>query len=118
MTRNDCLRERSDPRHLFACAACRADIRVAAAWRALGSLDSIERPGPADERFIARALDEIRRDRARTFLRRAALVAAAALLFTFFFGTSHERARSTLVVADDSYAALASPSALDGFVPN
>jgi len=46
------------------------------------------------------------------------LVAGAALLFSFFFGTSHERATRAALSADETYGALASPSALDELIPN
>jgi predicted anti-sigma-YlaC factor YlaD len=118
MTRRDCLRDRSDPSHVFTCPACRADARIAAAWRTLGDPADQKSAIPVDEAFVAVALDRARRDRERARWRRAWLVAGAALLFSFFFGTSHERTTRTAVSADETYGSLVSPSALEELIPN
>ncbi len=108
---------RSDVGHLFVCPPCRAEARLAAAWRGL------RRPGLAevfvepDPRFIGRVVATVRRDRARRRRVRFALAAAAALLFFFFAGTGHETAARPAGL-EASYASLVSPDALEGLIPN
>jgi hypothetical protein len=44
--------------------------------------------------------------------------AAAAALFSFFAGLAHEHASQPSPTPEDSYAALTTPNALEGWVPN
>ena len=67
--------------------------------------------------FVRSVVASVRRDRTRRLKARVALLAAAALLFFFFFGTGHEAARPS-GGADESYAAIVSPSPLEGLIPN
>jgi hypothetical protein len=119
MSRSECLSGRDDPGHLFACAECRADARIGAAWKSLPSPETAEVPEPVGERFVQTALASLRRDRVRASRTRFWLAAAAAALFFFFAGLAHERtSRAAEPTAEESYAALASPNALAGLIPN
>ena len=119
MSRNECLPGRNDPRHLFACADCRADARIDAAWRSLPSPEAGEVPIPIGERFVEKVLASVRSDRVRTSRHRFWLAAAAAALFFFFAGLAHERAsRAAEPTAEESYASLASPNSLAELIPN
>jgi hypothetical protein len=140
MSRRECLMARSDPGHLLTCPVCRAEARVAGAWRQLAAGEAAvknaageaavrnageaAREGAAetfsavDEAFVARVMHHVRRDRARTVRRRALLAAAAALLFSFFFGTGHESAKRAAPSAEETYGSLLTPSGLDDLIPN
>jgi hypothetical protein len=115
MNRADCLHGCADARHLFTCPACRADVRVAHAWRALAAPGA---PAPVRERFVERVLETVRADRIRAGRLRLWLAAAAALLFFFCAGLAHEQtAGSTQPTLEDSYASLSAPSAIDDLLP-
>lgn len=128
MKRSDCRARRGDAgvrlagpeleRHLFVCPACRARVRIEAAWRALKALrPESAPPEPAAERFVTRVLETLRSDLARRRRRRLALAAAAALLFFLLVGTA-ERARvAEQQGTEEAYASLAAPSALEGLLP-
>lgn len=113
----DCRAARSDAGHLFVCPACRAEARLAAAWK------TVPRPGVAEvpvepvPRFIRGVVASIRRDRERRRRVRLALAAAAALLFFFFAGTGHETAVRPAGL-EASYSSIVSPDALEGLIPN
>ncbi len=109
---------RRKQRHLFTCPACRAQVRLHAAWKSLPQPLEQEVPEPADERFVRRVMDAVRRDRRRQQRHRAALAAAAALLFFFCAGAGQETAANLATGAEDSYAELLAPAALEGFLPD
>ena len=120
MNRNECIGRRGDESHVFVCPACRADTRIAAAWKALRIEETPEKPG---ERFVRRVLYGIEHDRIARRRRRWIAAAAAAALFSFCAGLAHENAsRQSSPSAEDEYASLATPStaptALDGLMPN
>jgi len=116
MSRKECLAGRADESHLFVCPFCRAEARAAAAWK---ELRLRETPVAADDVFVARVLRGVRQDRARRLQRRFWAVAAAAALFFFFAGFAHEsESRPAGATAEESYASLASPNALEGLLPN
>ena len=106
-------------RHLFVCEGCRSQARLAAAWRSLAA-ESPKEAAPVREEFLARVLisrrQAARRDRRIRYL----LAAAALLLFTFFAGSGHRtssgpgRDRQ----AEEAFASLASPSELEGLLPD
>jgi hypothetical protein len=104
-------------RHLFVCEDCRARARMSAAWRALAA-ESPE-PSPVREEFLSRVLaarrSGARRDRRRRFL----LAAAALLLFSFFAGEAHRKnsGPGPELQAEEAYATLASPSDIEGLLP-
>ena len=102
--------------HLFGCEGCRLEARIAAAWRALPHSRSIETNEPVNEAFVRRVLDGVEAERRRRLRARAGLVAAAALLFFFALGASHETAMSHAAGAEDTYAQLLTPG-LDSFLP-
>ena len=121
MSPRTCLSDRDDPGHLFACANCRADARIDAAWRSMPSPAAGEVPVPIGERFVENVLASVRRDRVRlrTLRNRVWLAAAAAALFFFFAGLAQERAsRAAEPTAEESYASLASPDSLAPLIPN
>lgn len=118
MSRKDCFRGRHDQKHLFACPICRADARMARAWKGLAHPASLETPVPAGELFVKKILGAVRRDRAQAIRRRTWAAAVAALLFFFFAGLAQEIAATPTTTAEDSYAALVAPNALDGLIPN
>jgi hypothetical protein len=115
MSRTDCFAGRTDEGHLFVCPACRAEARMASAWK---GLDLREEPVEADDVFVARVIRGARRDRALRLQRRFWAAAAAAALFSFFAGFAHERAARPAPSVEESYASLASPNALEGLIPN
>ena len=115
MTRRDCFAGRTDERHLFVCPACRAEARVASAWKAMRLREA---PVEPDDVFVARVVRGVRRDRARRLRRRIWAAAAAAALFFFFAGFAHELASRPAPSAEESYASLASPNAMEGLIPN
>lgn len=106
-------------RHLFVCADCRGQVRLSAAWDALrehggeggGATEA------ADERFVRRVLGELRRDGSRRRLRRLLLAAAAVLLFFFAAGANSRDRAAPASSVEEAYASLASPSALEGLLP-
>jgi hypothetical protein len=112
MTRRECFGRRADESHLFVCPSCRADARIAAAWK---DLSFPEGPAGADEGFVARVAAEVLRDRAARSGRRWLLAAAAAAVFAFFAGYAHERAsgQAAAPTAEESYASLAAPGGLE-----
>jgi hypothetical protein len=119
MSRSECLPGREDPGHLFACADCRADARIDAAWRSMPSPETGEVPVPIGERFVENVLASVRRDRARRSRHRFWLAAAAAALFFFFAGLAHERVAGAVEpTVEESYASLASPNPLAELIPN
>ena len=120
MNRTECIGRRDDASHVFVCPACRADARIAAAWKALRIRETPEKPG---ERFVRRVLGGIERDRIARRRRRWIAAAAAAALFSFCAGLAHENATAQSSGSpEDEYASLATPSAsptaLDGLMPN
>ena len=120
MNRTECIGRRDDESHVFVCPACRADARIAAAWKALRVEETPEQPG---ERFIRRVLGGVERDRIARRRRRWIAAAAAAALFSFCAGLAHEHASAQSASSpEDEYASLATPStaptALDGLMPN
>jgi anti-sigma factor RsiW len=116
MSRIEGLHDRADARHLFGCPDCRADARVAHAWRALVASEA---DAPVRDEFVARVLETLRRDRDRAGRWRLGLAAAAALLFFFFAGLSHEQATGTSEPSvEESLSSLsAPPAAVDGLLP-
>ena len=109
--------ERRDPAHRLICESCRVEARISSAWK------RVEPPVPGpdaeiDDRFVAGVLAALRRDRRTVVLERLALAAAAALLFSFFAGLSHEQATVPSAGPVDTYASAVTPSALEGFIPN
>jgi len=109
--------ERRDPAHRLMCESCRVEARISSAWK------RVEPPalGPdveVDDRFVAGVLAALRRDRRAVVRERLALAAAAALLFSFFAGLSHEQATVPTPGPEDTYASAVTPSALEGFIPN
>lgn len=114
MSRKDCVGRRDEETHLFVCPACRAEARVAAAWK---ELRVTETPAEVPEGFVERVLELGRRDRADRTRRRWLAAAAAAALFSFCAGLAHERAsRQSGPAPEESYASLASPNPLGDLV--
>jgi hypothetical protein len=103
--------------HLFRCEPCRTDWRLRRAWKRLPGLAGLEAEVPVDEVFVERVRTAIRDDRRRRAALLARLGAAAALLFFFFAGAGSERASSVVTGAEQEYAQLTQPSALDGLLP-
>jgi hypothetical protein len=114
MSRRECLARRTDEGHLFVCPNCRADARIAAAWKGLAVQ---EPPAVADERFVSAVLNDVRHEGARRARNRFWLAAAAAALFFFFTGLALESASKPTATPEESYASIASPSALEGLLP-
>lgn len=107
-----------EERHLFSCPDCRSRVRLGQAWKSLPRPEDLEKPEPADEAFVARVLDSVRRDRRRRTRVRASLAAAAALLFFFLAGAASQMAANAASGAEDAYAQLMEPSsALDSLLP-
>jgi anti-sigma factor RsiW len=116
MSRVEFLHDRADARHVFTCPACRADVRISHAWRALAAPELAPR---ANERFVERVVDALRSDRTRAARWRLWLATAAALLFFFFAGFAHEQAAgSAEPTVEDSYASLSAPSAIGDLLPD
>jgi hypothetical protein len=103
--------------HVFACRACQAEIRLAAAWRRIPRPSSLENAEPASDDFLRRITTSLWEDRRRRLKRRALLSAAAALLFFFLAGTGQESRSAETVRAEESYARLVAPSALESLLP-
>ncbi len=103
--------------HVFLCRACRAQIRLTAAWRQIPRPSSLEKAEPAPEDFLQRITASLSEDRRRRLKRRAFLSAAAALLFFFLAGTGQESRSAETVRAEESYARLVAPSALESLLP-
>ena len=103
-------------RHLFVCAACRADARLEHAWSALRESGGAPGAVPLDERFVSRVLALRRTALARE--RRARLLAAAAavLLFFFFTGTGSHRTTTDHRGAEEALVTVLAPSPLDGLL--
>ena len=115
MSRRECLARRTDEGHLFVCPFCRADARIAAAWKAMAITET---PAPADERFVAAVLNDVRHEGLRQSRNRFWLAAAAAALFFFFTGLALESAsKQPAATPEESYATLASSNALEGLLP-
>ena len=114
MSRRECLARRTDEGHLFVCPFCRADARIAAAWKAMALTET---PAPADERFVAAVLNGVRHEDLRRSRNRFWLAAAAAALFFFFTGLALESASKPAGAPEESYASIASPNALEGLLP-
>jgi hypothetical protein len=120
MNRTECIGRRDDESHVFVCPACRADARIASAWKGLRVEETPQKPG---ERFVRRVLAGIEHDRIARRRRRWIAAAAAAALFSFCAGLAHENAAAQSAASpEDEYASLATPSttpsALDGLIPN
>ena len=115
MNRKDCFGRREDVSHLLVCPACRADARIASAWKAVALGET---PAPVDERFVRAVTESVRRDRVAIRRRRLLAAAAAAALFSFFAGLAHESARSAPPEPEESYATLSAPSGLSELLPN
>jgi len=104
-------------RHLFVCAACRGQNRLAPAWDALRG-DRREKLEPADDRFVARVVLAVRRDARRRRLQRWLLAAAAVLLFFFAAGANSRGPSAPPPSTEEAAASLATPSsALEGLLP-
>ena len=56
---------RHDESHLFGCAECRLEARIAAAWKTLPRPESLEDASPVEESFVRRVLISVRADRRR-----------------------------------------------------
>jgi hypothetical protein len=117
MNSPDCRAARSDAGHLFVCPACRAEARLAAAWKGVPRPEIAEAPVESEPRFIRGVVASIRRDRSRRRRVRLAVAAAAALLFFFFAGTGQETAAQPAGL-EASYSSIVSPDALQGLIPN
>jgi hypothetical protein len=115
MTRTDCIGHRNDEGHLLACPACRADARIATAWKGLAGPEAAR---AAQDRFVERVVARLARDRETRVQRRWLAAAAAAAVFAFCAGYAHERAtgQAATPTAEESYASLAAPSALADLV--
>ena len=85
-SKTDCTRVRaalsegrrgaSEESHLFGCAPCRTDARLAAAWRSLPRTEQVEAEAaagatPVNELFVRGVLERVREDRRHTARRRA-----------------------------------------------
>ncbi len=103
--------------HVFLCRACRARVRLAAAWKRIPRPSSLEKAEPASEEFLERIAASLSEDRRRRLKRRALLSAAAALLFFFLAGTGQESRSADTARAEESYARLVAPSALESLLP-
>ena len=114
MSGKDCP-GRHDETHVFTCPVCRVDARIGAAWK---GLRIEEPPAPGDEGFVRRVTVRVGRERAARRRLRWVAAAAAAALFSFFAGLSHEHASQPTASPEDPYAALTSSNALEGLVPN
>lgn len=108
--------EPAEQRHLFACPACRAHVRLDAAWKSLPRPTELEVPQEADEGFLRRVLEAVRADRRRRRRNRMRLGAAAALLFSFLAGATQEFTRAEAGGAEETYAELTTPSLWDGLL--
>ncbi len=127
MTKLDCRRiqdarargaaTRAEERHLFSCPDCRAQVRLAQAWRSMPRPETMERSEPVEGDFTARVLRAIRADRLRRSRMRASLAAAAALLFFFLAGAAGQLAASAASGAEEDYAQLIGPAGLDSLLP-
>jgi hypothetical protein len=104
--------------HVFVCRACRTRVRLAAAWKQIPRPSSLERAEPASEDFLKKIASSLSEDRRRRLKRRALLSAAAALLFFFLAGTGQESRSAETVRAEESYAHLVAPSALESLLPD
>lgn len=102
--------------HLFRCRACRAEARLAAAWKSMPAPESSEERPAAGDGFVAGVLERVRRDRRRELRQRIGLAAAAALLFFFAAGLSENTAVTGAARSEDAYAQMLAPS-LDSLLP-
>ncbi len=96
-------------RHLFACPACRARVRVIGAWRNLPHPAEADAVGPAEESFVRRVVAAVREDRRRRRRNRDQLAVAAALLFFFFAGAGQRVSTRSAAGAEEAYAQLVAP---------
>jgi hypothetical protein len=103
--------------HVFVCRSCRTRIRLEAAWKRIPPPSSLERVEPASEDLVNRIAASLSKDRRRRAKRRALLSAAAALLFFFLAGTEQESRSADTLRAEESYARLVAPSALESLLP-
>ncbi len=108
--------EPAEQRHLFACPACRAHVRLDAAWKSLPRPAELEVPEEADEGFLRRVLEAVRADRRRRQRNRIRLAAAAALLISFLAGAAQELTTAESGGAEETYAELTTPSPWDGLL--
>ena len=120
MNRTECIGRSNDESHVFVCPACRADARIAAAWKALRVEETPQKPG---ERFVRRVLAGIEHDRIARRRRRWIAAAAAAAAVLVLRRLAHENASTQSAASpEDEYASLATPSttpsALDSLIPN
>lgn len=106
-----------EQRHVFACPACRAQVRLSSAWKGLRRPSELELLRPADEAFVSRVLDALRQDRRRRTRNRARIAAAASLLFFFSVGAARERSTSAAVGAEEAYSQLVAPPVLNDLLP-
>jgi predicted anti-sigma-YlaC factor YlaD len=105
-------------RHLFVCEDCRAQARLAAAWRFLAAEGPEE--APVREEFLARVLGARRRGVLQDRRFRYFLAAAALLLFCFFAGSGH-RSRTGQPSdrqAEEALATVASPAEFESLLPD
>jgi hypothetical protein len=107
---------RHDESHLFRCAECRLEARIAAAWKTLPRPQSLEDVSPVEESFVRRVLIGVRADRRRQRRSRIGLAAAAAVLFFFAAAASQRVAAERATSAEETYSQLLTPS-LDSFLP-
>jgi hypothetical protein len=104
MSRRECLARRTDEGHLFVCPFCRADARIAAAWKGL----AVQERGGRGRAFVAAVLNDVRHEtcagRTASGWRlppRALLLPSRAWLL---------RARASPPEPEESYATLALPT--------
>ena len=98
----------SEQSHLFLCADCRVETRLAAAWTAWKTIEPPLEVAPAsvDAKFVRGVMELVSREKARRKTLRWRLAAAAALLFFFAAGASQRLASSTSAGEEDTYAQL------------
>lgn len=95
--------------HLFGCADCRLEARIAAAWKAMPRSETLEPRQPADERFVAAVLAQVRGERRRQWRSRLGLAAAAAVLFFFAAGVSRRLSADRASAAEETYSQILMP---------
>ena len=117
MKRFGCRAQAGNSAHLFLCPRCRAQRRVNAAWDRLPGPARSETPEHPREEFVERVVEAVARDRRRCRRRRAAISVAAGLAFFFLAGAGEETRSLETARADEAYARLVAPPALEGLLP-
>ena len=119
MRRGTACRSARGTGHLFLCRVCRADARLAAAFRRFPSPASLEavESQPVSEVFLRRVALSVQEERRRHARRRTLLSLAAALLFFFLAGAGHEALTTDTVHVEDA-AQVLTPSALESLMPD